>query len=138
MKHLATRLVVFLMLALMVITGTYDYLRLARDRERLVAQTQEDERIFAETLALAVSRNVRWGRTSAELRELLDDILARPGLIAVTIFDPDGQVVAQTVAPGSPIPTLNDAVRETLKSKEGSSHLAREGSGQLLRYVQPF
>jgi signal transduction histidine kinase len=33
---------------------------------------------------------------------------------------------------------LDDAVRETLKSKEGASILAREGSGQLLRYVQPF
>jgi hypothetical protein len=33
----------------MVITGTYDYLRLAHARERLVEQTQQDERIFAET-----------------------------------------------------------------------------------------
>jgi signal transduction histidine kinase len=126
------------MLALMVITGVFDYVRLVHERERLVEQTEEDQRIFAETLALAVSRNVRWGRTTAELKELLDDILARPGLIAVTIFDPDGQVVAQTVAEGSPIPILDDAVRETLKRKEASSILAREGSGQLLRYVQPF
>ncbi|HEX9899065.1 MAG TPA: ATP-binding protein [Candidatus Methylomirabilis sp.] len=138
LRNVTTRLVILLMLALMVITGVYDYVRLIRERERLVDQTQEDQRIFAETLALAVSRNVRWGRTTAELKELLDDILARPGLVAVTIFDPDGQGVAQTVAPGSPIPTLDDAVRETLKSKEGASILAREGSGQLLRYVQPF
>ena len=86
LRNVTTRLVILLMLALMVITGVYDYVRLTRERERLVDQTQEDQRIFAETLALAVSRNVRWGRTTAELKELLDDILARPGLIAVTIF----------------------------------------------------
>jgi signal transduction histidine kinase len=138
LRNLTTRLVILLMLALMIITGVYDYVRLVRERERLVEQTREDQRIFAETLGLAVSRNIRWGRTSAELKELLDDILARPGLVAVTIYDPEGQVVAQTVAPGSPGPTLDEAVREALKSKEAASILAREGSGQLLRYVQTF
>jgi signal transduction histidine kinase len=138
LRNVTTRLVILLMLALMVITGVYDYVRLVRERERLVEQTREDQRIFAETLGLAVSRNVRWGRTSAELKELLDDILARPNLVAVTIYDPEGQVVAQTVAPGFPTPTLDDAVREALKSKEAASILAREGSGQLLRYVQTF
>ena len=52
MRNLTTRLVILLMLALMIITGIYDYVRLGRERERLVEQTREDERIFAETLAL--------------------------------------------------------------------------------------
>ncbi len=138
MRNVTTRLVILLMLSLMIITGAYDYARLVRERERLVEQAREDERIFAETLALAVSRNVRRGRTSAELTELLDDILARPGLVAVTIYDPEGQVLAQTVAPGSPTPTLDDAVRESLKSKEAASPPALKGSDQVLRYLQPF
>jgi signal transduction histidine kinase len=138
LRNLTTRLVILLMLALMIITGVYDYIRLVRERERLVEQVQEDKRIFAETLALAVSRNVRWGRTSAELKELLDDILARPGLVGVTIYDPDGQVVAQTVAPGFPTPTFDEAVRETLRNKVATSPPAPEGSVQVLRYVQPF
>jgi signal transduction histidine kinase len=138
MKRLTTRLILLLMLALLVITGMYDYVRLARDRERMVEQTQEDQRIFAETLGLAVSRNVRWGRTSAELKELLDDILARPGLVAVAIYDPGGQVVAQTVASGAAPPTADETVREALKTREAVSLLVGEGSGQLLRYVQPF
>ena len=71
MRNLTTRLVILLVLALMIITGVYDYIRLGRERERIVEQTQEDVRIFAETLALAVSRNVRWGRTTNELKELL-------------------------------------------------------------------
>ena len=50
--NLTTRLIILLMLALMVITGFTDYTRLVREREQLVTQTQEDERIFAETLAL--------------------------------------------------------------------------------------
>lgn len=137
-RNLTTRLVILLMLALMLITGVYDYIRLVRERERLVEQAEEDERIFAETLALAVSRNVRWGRTSAELKELLDDILARPGLVAVTIYDPDGHVVAATVAPGSPHPSLDDTVRDVLGTKEAVSALVETGSGRLLRYVQPF
>jgi signal transduction histidine kinase len=137
-RNVTTRLVILLMLTLMTITGIYDYIRLVREREQLVEQAREDERIFAETLALAVSRNVRWGRTSAELKELLDDILARPGLVAVTLYDPEGHVVAETVAPGSPSPTLDDAVREALKSKEAASILLRAESGQFLRYVQPF
>lgn len=138
MRNLTTRLVILLMLALMVITGVYDYIRLVRERERLVEQTREDQRIFAETLALAVSRNVRWGRTTAELKELLDDILARPGLVAVAIYAPDGQVVAETVAPGAAAPTLDDIVRDALASKEAVSALVSAESGRLLRYVQPF
>jgi signal transduction histidine kinase len=136
--NVTTRLVIMLMLTLLVITGAYDYFRLVRERERLVGQTREDQRIFAETLALAVSRNVRWGRTSAELKELLDDILARPGLVAVTIYDPEGQVVAQTVAPPFPTPSLDDTVLDALKTKEAASILASEGSGPALRYLQPF
>ena len=31
MKHLTTRLVILLMLALMIITGVYDYIRLVRE-----------------------------------------------------------------------------------------------------------
>jgi signal transduction histidine kinase len=138
MRNLTTRLVILLMLALMVITGVYDYVRLVRERERLADQTQEDERVFTETLALAVSRNVRWGRTTAELKELLDDILARPGLVAVTIYDPDGQVVAENVAPGFTPPTIDETVRTALKKKEAASGLLATESGQLLRYIQPF
>jgi signal transduction histidine kinase len=138
MRNLTTRLVILLMLALMIITGVYDYFRLVRERERLVEQTQEDVRIFAETLALAVSRNVRWGRTTAELKELLDDILARPGLVAVAIFDPDGQVVAENVAAGAAAPARDKTVRETLKTKEAVSVPLEMESGRILRYVQPF
>lgn len=137
-RNLTTRLVILLILTLMVITGVYDYVRLVRERERLVEQTQEDERIFAETLALAVSRNVRWGRTTAELKELLDDILARPGLVAVTIYDPDGQVIAENVAPGYASPAGDGAVRTVLRGKGATSGLLATESGRLLRYIQPF
>jgi signal transduction histidine kinase len=138
MKHLTTRLVVLLMLVLLAITGVYDYLRLARDRERLVDQTMEDVRIFAETLALAVSRNVRWGRTSADLKDLLDDILARPGLVGVAIYDPDGQVVAQTLAPDVPPPAADAALRQALRTKEAAAATVMAGSSPVLRYIQPF
>ena len=126
------------MLALMVITGTYDYLRLAHARERLVEQTQQDERIFAETLALAVSRNIRWGRTSAELKELLEDILARPGLVAVIIYDPTAQVVAQTVAVGAAPPAPDEIVRDALATKRAASVVEDVGTSRVLRHIQPF
>ncbi len=138
MKHLTTRLVILLMLALMTISGAYDYIRLVHERERLVEQTQKDLRIFAETLALAVSRNVRRGRTTDELGELLDDILARPGLIGVAIFDPDGRVIASNVAPGSPPLKTDEAVWETLGTRGATSSLVTAGSMQVLRYTQPF
>jgi signal transduction histidine kinase len=138
MKNLTTRLVILLMLALLAITGVYDYLRLVRERQRLFEQTQEDERIFAETLALAVSRNIRWGRTSADLKELLDDILARPGLVGVAIYDPTAKVVAQTVAPGAQPPAPDEVVREVLKTKEAASATVMAGSSPVSRYIQPF
>ena len=78
-KHLTARLAVLLMLALMTITGAFDYVRLVRERDRLVELTRTDQRIFAETLALAVRRNVRRGRHHQELQELLGEIQARPG-----------------------------------------------------------
>jgi signal transduction histidine kinase len=138
MRNLTTRLVILLMLALMIITGVYDYVRLLRERERLVQRTREDERIFAETLALAVSRNVRWGRTTAELKELLDDILARPGLLAVAIYDPEGQVVATNVAPGFQLPAVDDTVRRTLATGNAATILIEGEAGRTLRYLQPF
>lgn len=138
MRNLTTRLVLLLVLALVVITGVYDYLRLTRERERLVQQTLEDERIFAETLALAVSRNIRRGGTTDELKDLLDDLLARPGLVAVAIYDPDGQVVAMNVAGGAPAPTLDTAVRTTLETRLPVSTTLETDGGRILRYVQPF
>jgi len=138
MRNLTARLIILLMLTLMVITGVYDYIRLVRERERLVEQTQKDVRIFAETFALAVSRNVRWGRTTAELRELLDDILARPGLVAVAIYGPDAQVVAEHVAPASSAPTPDETLRQTLATKEAALFLVDTEAGRILRYIQPF
>lgn len=138
MRNLTTRLVLLLVLALMVITGIYDYLRLVGERERLVQQTHEDERIFAETLALAVSRNIRRGGTTEELKELLDDLLSRPGLVAVAIYDPDGQPVASNVAPGAPAPVLDEAVRTTLATRLAVSAFLATDGGQVLRHIQPF
>jgi signal transduction histidine kinase len=137
-KHLTTRLVILIMLALMVITGVNDYTRLVGERERLVAQLRDDERIFTETLALAVRQNVRRGRTTDELEELLEDILTRPGLVAVAIFNPEGSVVAQKVATGFDPPTLDDTIRGSLERREASSTLLERPSGRFLRYVQPF
>ncbi|HSB72067.1 MAG TPA: ATP-binding protein [Candidatus Methylomirabilis sp.] len=138
MRNLTTRLVILTMLALMIITGVNDYRRLLRERERLVGQSEEDVRIFAETLALAVSRNVRWGRTTAELTELLDDILGRPGLVAVVIYGPEGEVVAANVSPGLPSPTVDSVVRETLRSKEPALGILEMESARVVRYVQTF
>jgi signal transduction histidine kinase len=138
MKHLTTRLVMLLMLALMAITGAFDYVRLTRDRERLVEQAWEDERIFAETLALAVRRNIRRGRTTEELKELLDEILARPGLMAVAIYHPDGSAVTQTVAEGAPAPAPDEAIRGVLESGEAAWAEIEVGGSRVLRYIQPF
>jgi len=136
-RNLTVRLVILLILVLMTVTGVNDYLRLVREREQLLRQTQDDERIFAETLALAVSRNVRRGQTTADLQELLDDILARPGLVAVTIYSPEGSIVAETVAVGEAPPTLDDLVRAALR--RGPQAARMEGkSGPLLRFIQPF
>lgn len=126
------------MLALMVITGAYDYVRLARERDRLVEITRTDTRIFAETLALAVRRNLRRGRTTEELQELLDEIGSRPGLVWAAIFDPKGRVIAAGVGEGAPSPTGDDAIRETLETGLPASSLMGSGRDQILRYVQPF
>jgi signal transduction histidine kinase len=138
MRNLTTRLVLLLVLALMVITGFYDYIRLKTDREQLVERSRQDQRVFAETLALAVTRNIRRGGTTDELKELLDEILSRPGLVGVAIYDPAGQVVAMTVAPGAPAPEVDPAVRTTLSTRLPVSALLHADSGQLLRHVQPF
>jgi signal transduction histidine kinase len=134
---LTTRLVILLMLALMGITGAFDYVRLTRDRERLVEQEREDLRVFAETLALAVSRNIRAGRTSEELSELLQEILARPALIGVAIFDPDGKVVAQTVVPEGPS-LAKDALLQSALTTRVPTSLVIEGPSRMLRHVEPF
>ena len=140
-RTLTTRLVILLMAALLITTGVFDYTRLVEEHARLLRVAQDDERIFAETLALAVSRNVRRGRTTDELKDLLDEILVRPGLIGVALYDPDGRVVTQTVAPGtepagSTIP--DDMVGAALAKGEATSTLVTSASGQVLRYVQPF
>jgi signal transduction histidine kinase len=122
----------------MVITGINDYTRLVREREQLIAQTREDERIFAETLALAVRHNLRRGRTTDELTDLLGEITARPGLVAVVIYSPDEQVVAQTVATGFEPPQPDHLVRQALAQREPVSAMVERPSGRILRYVRPF
>lgn len=138
MKNLTARLVILLMLALMLITGVNDYTRLTYERERLVDQTRQDVRIFSETLALAVRQNVRRGRTTDELRELLDEILVRPGLVEVAIFNPDGQLVAASVAPSLPQPEADALVERTLESRRAGFQILEEDGNRLLRYIQPF
>ncbi len=137
-RNLTTRLILLLALALLVITGFNDYARLVREREQLVRQTREDERIFAETLALAVRYNLRRGRTSEELEDLLGELVARPGLAAVVIYDPDAGIVARTLAAGSEAPTPDELVRRSLAQREALSSVADSASGRILRYVQPF
>jgi signal transduction histidine kinase len=137
-RNLTVRLVILVMLALMGITGFNDYSRLSRERERLVTQAHEDERIFAETLALAVRQNVRRGRPTEEIQELLEDILARPGLIAVAIYNPAGQLIAERVAAGFPSPGADEQVREVLTLREAQAGILEAAGGRLLRYIQPF
>lgn len=137
-RNLTARLVILVMLALMGITGFNDYSRLTRERERLLAQAHEDERIFAETLALAVRQNVRRGRPTEEIQELLEDILARPGLVAVAIYTPSGQVIAERVAAGHSAPRPDERVQEALTLREAKAGILDADGSRLLRYIQPF
>jgi two-component system, NtrC family, sensor kinase len=137
-KHLTTRLAVLLMLALMLITGAHDYVRLVRERERLEEVTETDQRIFAETLAVAVRHNVRRGRTTEELQELLDDIRERPRLIWVAIFNPRGDVVAASIVSGDAAPTYDTVIEVALRTGEPISSSSGTGHHRVLRYVRPF
>jgi signal transduction histidine kinase len=136
-KHLTTRVVILLMLALMLITGAFDYVRLSRERDRMVEQTKEDERIFAGTLALAVGRNIRRGRTTEELKELLDEILKRPGLVWVAIYDPQGGLATASVVTGTPAADADDMIRTVLRTRTEAAAVVEAGPGPYLRHVQP-
>lgn len=138
MRTLTARLVILLMLALMLITGAYDYTRLTHEREQLLEQMRQDVRIFSETLALAVRQNVRRGRTTDELRELLEEILSRPSLVAVVIYGPEAQVVAANVAAELPAAAADDLVRQALASRGAATGIVAGPAGRILRYVQPF
>src|SRR5438067_7941412 len=139
MRHVTTRLVLLLISALLVITGVYDYVRLTRERAHLIEVRRADLRIFAETLALAVRHNVRRGRTTGELQELLDEIRSRPGLFRVAIFDPNGQMVAASATSGGTAgPVRDDVIEVALRSGTPSSSLAAGDKEHVLRYVQPF
>jgi signal transduction histidine kinase len=136
-KHLTTRVVILLMLALMLITGAFDYVRLTRERDRMVEQTKEDERIFVGTLALAVGRNIRRGRTTEELKELLDEILKRPGLVWVAIYDPEGSLATASVVTGIPPSAADDRIASVLRTRTEAADVIDTGAGQHLRQVQP-
>jgi signal transduction histidine kinase len=138
MKHLTTRLVILIMLALTLITAATDYVRLVREHERLVQATEEDARIFTETLTLAVSRNVRRGRTTAELKELLDEILQRPGLALVAIYAPAGQAVANAVADGQSRPEADAAVQEVQRTRKAATLRIVRTTGETLQLLRPF
>src|SRR5438093_8805819 len=125
------------MLALMTITGVYDYLRLVGERERLEELSETEQRIFAETLALAVRRNIRRGRTTEEVQEVLDEIRERPGLIWVAIFDPKGQIVASSVAAGHAAPMADEVLAHALRTGQPISLLVGAGSERALRNIRP-
>jgi two-component system NtrC family sensor kinase len=138
MRNLTTRLVILLLLVLLIITGVNDYFRLAGERERLVRSAQDDVRVFAETLALAVRQNVRRGRTTEDLRDLLDEILNRPGMIGVAIYDPEDHVVAENVISEAPRMQADELVRSAAAKREAVSKLVEGTNGPILRYIQPF
>jgi signal transduction histidine kinase len=138
MKRLTTPLVALLMLAFLVITGAYDYVRLVRERDRLLELTRTEQRIFADTLTVAVRQNVRRGRTTGELQELLEDIRRRPGLLWVAIYDPRGNVVAASVASGDPPVHADPAVTAVLKSGRSDPEPVEGRDGAMVRYVRPW
>jgi two-component system NtrC family sensor kinase len=138
MRNLTTRLVILLLPVLLIITGVNDYFRLVQERERLVQSARDDVRVFAETLALAVRQNVRRGRTTDELRDLLDELLNRPGMIGVAIYDPEEHVVAENVISEAPRMQADDLVRSAAATREAVSKLVEGPNGPILRYIQPF
>jgi signal transduction histidine kinase len=97
-----------------------------------------DQRIFAETLAVAVRHNVRRGRTTEELVELLEEIRRRPGLKSATIYDPKGKAVAASVASGESPATSDQAVLAALGTRQASADLLDTPEGKVLRYIQPL
>ncbi|HSB80284.1 MAG TPA: ATP-binding protein [Candidatus Methylomirabilis sp.] len=137
MRSPTTRLILLLLLALTVITGVDEDVRLFRKRERLVEQTRRDERIFAETLALAVQQNVRRGRAPDSLQGLIQNNLAQPDVVGIAIYNPVGEVVAERVAPGLPPLIPDETVRHALAMRQAAS-LPVEGVSSGLRYIQPF
>jgi signal transduction histidine kinase len=137
-KRLTTRLVALLMLAFLCITGAYDYLSLERERDRMVELTTTDQRIFAETLAVAVRHNVRRGRTTEELVELLEEIRRRPGLTSATIYGPKGAAIAASVAAGGAPATSDQAVLAVLGTRTARSDMIDTPEGKVLRYIQPL
>jgi signal transduction histidine kinase len=58
--------------------------------------------------------------------------------VAVVIYDPAARPVATTVAPDVPEPAADATVRTTLASRQPVSAVLGDGSGRLLRRVQPF
>src|SRR5207249_3538266 len=80
----------------------------------------------------------RGGRTTDELQELLDDILVRPGLALVVIFDPTGRVVAQSATPDVPPPTVDEVVQTTLRSRAPVSTVLATGGTEYVRVIHPF
>jgi signal transduction histidine kinase len=138
LKHLTTRLVILLVLVLTVITGLHDYVRLVRERDRLLEASEEDAQVFAETLTVAVSRNVRRGRTTDELKELLDEILRRPGLVLVAIYDPRGQAIAAAVGGGQSGPEAGDAVQEVQRTRQATTFRMVSDTGDTLQILRPF
>src|SRR5262245_37123722 len=137
MTHPTTWLVILVAVLLMTVTATYDYVSLVHERERGFARVGEDARVFAETLALAIRRNVRRSGTTAELQELLDGILARPGLELVAIFDPDGRAVVTTAVPDIPPPAADAAIDGAIHRREARSSVAI-GDSPGVRIIRPF
>ena len=138
MKNLTARLVLLLMLVLLAITGLADYVRLSRERDRLAAVTMTDQRIFTDTLALAVRRNVSRGRTTEELQELLEDIRRRPGLVWAVIYDPRGRRVAGAAGSAEAPGQADRIVERALASRAPVSETFMEPGGTVLRSIRPL
>jgi hypothetical protein len=83
--------------------------------------TRTDQRIFTGRCAWRCGAT-SGGGTNEELKELLDEIRSRPGLVWVAIFDPKGKVIAAGV-PQAPRPHRDDAIGLTLRSGTPASSL---------------
>jgi uncharacterized membrane protein affecting hemolysin expression len=95
------RLVAFLLLALVAVTGAYDLVRLRTQRAQLMARVEAEVRLLAETLGAAARPLVARGRVE-EVQALVNRMVTFPEISRVTVYNADRKVVATALDTRAP------------------------------------
>jgi two-component system NtrC family sensor kinase len=134
--RISTKLVVSLVIAVTIVMGFYLYRELEKERQALISQGKREIRVMARTLEVATRNAVRRDQWE-DVRSLLREATAYPGVARVTLYKADGRpLVGGDQGPTAETP-LSQEFQEVAKGNMPRSFFRLFDGHEAFHYLVP-